>query len=93
MCRPATVQAQVNEVFGLLSIEQMAAEARGETIGGQPTDQQDPGMLSTTRLGRAYVEHEIEADREAEARMGRSSVVQTSLQSGGISKPAVRVSR
>lgn len=77
MYRPIEVQEQVNEVLGLLSIEQMTAEVNGQTIAGLPSN--DPGMLGAERLKKAYHEQDIDIDREAEQSLGRSAVVHTSL--------------
>lgn len=93
MFRPIEVQQQVNEAYGLLSIDQMTAEVRGDTIGGKPAD--DRGMLNEKRLASTHVDADLAADREAEEHLGRSSVVQTTLQTPNerLTKPPQKVSR
>lgn len=95
MFRPIEVQNQVNEAYGLLSMDNMAAEARGETIAGHdPNDKESQSMLSTKQLNR--VEGAIiEADRDYEERLGRSTVVQSSIPSntGRLTKPPKKLSR
>lgn len=95
MFRPIEVQNQVNEAYGLLSIDNMVAEARGDTIAGHdPNDKEAQSMLSTKALNR--VEGAIvEADREYEERLGRSTVVQSSIpaNSGRLTKPPKKLSR
>lgn len=91
MCRPIEVQNQVNEAYGLVSIDNMAAEARGDTIAGDsPT--KDPGMLGAQRLG---VDREVDADRQMEETIGRSAVVQSSIphNSERLTKPPQQVGR
>lgn len=93
MYRPIEIQQQVNEIYGLLSIDNMTAEARGETIAGAPID--DKGMLNERRLASTHVDADIAADREAEESLGRSSVVQSTLQTPNarLTKPLQSVSR
>lgn len=81
MCRSIEVQAQVNEAYGQLSRANMVAEARGETVGGDdPNSEENRGMLSTKQLDK--VEGAIlEADREFEERMGKETVVHSTLPS------------
>lgn len=94
MCRPIEVQNQINEIYGLLSIDNMTAEVRGDTIGGAKPD--DPGMLTDPRLANTHVDSDIAADRAAEEHLGRSSVVQSTLQSNQssrLTKPPRKLSR
>lgn len=68
MFRSADVQYQVNHVYGMVSIETMSREQRGETLSGPGAN--DPGMLTDLRLKR-----EIGAEREIEEAQGRSTAV------------------
>lgn len=88
MCRPADVQAQVNHVYGLVSIGLMTREIRGESLADDAGGR-DSGMLPDTRLKR-----EIGAEREIEEATGRSTAVHTDLNPAGvIERQSQRVSR
>lgn len=69
LCRPKEVQEQVNQAYGELSIKQMTAEVKGETLS-VPEAGQDPGMLTEERLSR-----EIGVERDRDDQMGRSTAV------------------
>lgn len=69
MFRPLEVQEQVNQAYGELSIQQMTAEVKGETLS-VPGTEQDPGMLTEERLAR-----EIGAEKDRDEAMGRSTAV------------------
>lgn len=90
MYRPIEVQSQVNEAYGLLSIDNMAAEARGDTIAGtDPNSREARSMLSTKHLSKVEGA-EIAADAEYEESMGKSTVVASTLtNSGRLTKPPV----
>lgn len=78
MCRPLIIQAQVNEIYGRLSIDQMTAEVYGETIEGKPRT--DSGMLGEQQLRAARnIDQDLRADQMAEEGMGRSAVLHTTL--------------
>lgn len=87
MCRPLEVQAQVNHVYGILSIEQMTREQRGETLS-VPEAANDPGMLTDARL-----KQEIGAEQEIEQAQGRSTAVHMSVPQGRIERSHQRVGR
>lgn len=95
MYRPIEVQQQVNEVYGLLSIDHMTAEVRGETINGAPRD--DTGMLGEQQLRAARnIDSDILADRAAEENLGRSTVLHSALPSNNparLTRPPVKLSR
>lgn len=79
--RPIEVQNQVNEVYGLLSIDNMSAEARGETIAGE--DPKKMGSMLTEKHLSQLHESEIAADSEYEQSMGKSTVVASTVPSSG----------
>lgn len=93
MCRPIEVQKQVNEVYGLLSIDNMTAEVRGETVAGQ-----DPATMQSMLTERQLKKAEggaIDADRAYEEGLGQSKVVHSSLTSTSerLTKPSKKVSK
>jgi hypothetical protein len=88
MFRPRELQDQINHVYGLVSIDLMTAEIKGESLAADAGGD-DPGMIPDTRLKR-----EIGAEREIEELQGRSTAVHSHVTPGAvIERRSQRVSR
>lgn len=88
MFRSKEIQEQVNHVYGLVSIDMMTREIRGESLADDAGGQ-DAGMITDTRLKR-----EIGVEQEIEEAQGRSTAVHSHVTPGAvIERRSQRVSR
>lgn len=94
MFRPIEIQNQVNEAYGLLSIDNMTNEVRGDTIAGMDRESKEAAsMLTNQQLN--IVERDIDSDAQFERGLGKSTVVHTSIpsNSGRLTKPPTKLSK
>jgi hypothetical protein len=86
MYRPKEVQEQVNQCYGLLSLEQMTAEVKGETLSVEEANG-DKGMLTADRLDKAYREPDA---IEENAEVGKDTAINQFEPEGFVIKKKVK---